>query len=110
MKLLDETSLIATLRNLESARIQGARTTRQDVTEALARVEKQYERILARGDNLPNILFGLGRVCQHNLSHWKTMEHLRMLQDPDWRQPEGMTWEKAVDYMTGLLVSGTEVA
>ena len=32
------------------------------------------------------------------------MEHLRMLQDPDWRQPDAMAWEQAVDYMTDLMI------
>ena len=75
-----------------------------DLQQSLDRIEEQYEKILADQPNDPDILFGLGRVCQHNISHWKTMEHLRMLQDPDWRQPDAMAWEQAVDYMTDLMI------
>lgn len=76
--------------------------------EALAIAEKQYGKILADRPNDPDLLFGLARVCQHNLSHWKTMEHLRMLQDPQWRQPDDMSWERAADYMSGLMIPGVE--
>ena len=78
--------------------------------EALTGVEKQYEKILAGRPNDPDVLFGLGRVSQHNLSHWKSMEHLRMLQTPDWRQPDTMTWEHAVDYITDLMILGTRAS
>lgn len=36
------------------------------------------------------------------------MEHLRMLQNPDWRQPSGMSWERAVGYISGLMIPGVE--
>ncbi|MFC1525914.1 hypothetical protein ACFL6X_03770 [Candidatus Latescibacterota bacterium] len=74
--------------------------------QALSGVEEQYERVLSERSNDPDVLFGLGRVCQHNLSHWKMMEHLRMLQDPDWRQPSELSWERAADYMTDLMILG----
>jgi len=80
--------------------------TVKQLQQTLDQAEKQYEKILAERPNDPDILFGLGRVCQHNLSHWKSMEHLRMLQDPDWRQPEDMTAELAVDYITDLMILG----
>jgi len=35
-------------------------------------------KILSERPNDSDVLFGLGRVCQHNLSHWKLMEHLQM--------------------------------
>ncbi len=85
---------------------QQAHWTLPAFMKALNGIEKQYEIILSGKPASRNILFGLGRVCQHNLLHWKSMEHIRMLQDPNWRQPDGTSWENAVDYITDLLILG----
>jgi len=72
----------------------------------LDRIEKQYEKILAERPNDEDVLHGLGRVCQHNLSHWKQAHHLRVVQQPKWRQQGDKSWEDAVDYMTLLMIYG----
>jgi len=85
---------------------QQGQWTRAAFETALDGIERQYEKVFSERPDSRNIFFGLGRVCQHNLSHWKSMEHLRMLQDADWRQPDDTSWGLAVDYMTELLILG----
>lgn len=73
-----------------------------------AQIEEQYRSILAERGLEKNILFGLGRVCQHALFHAVRMRRLRMLLVPEWRPPgayERAGWERAVDYLSDLLIS-----
>lgn len=75
--------------------------------EALDTIEKQYHRILAGKPNDPDILFGLSRVCQHNVYHAGQAAHLRALQDPEWKGAgagETGSWEQAVDYLAEMLI------
>ena len=77
--------------------------------EALDKIEKQYHEVLSAKPDDPDILFGLSRVCQHNLYHAGQAAHLRGLQDTEW---EGAgagcvgSWEQAVDYLVDLLIGG----
>ena len=75
--------------------------------EALDKIEKQYHEILAAKPGDPGILFGLSRVCQHNLYHAGQAAHLRSLQDPEWKGAgagEIGSWEQAVDYLGEMLI------
>jgi hypothetical protein len=75
----------------------------------LGQVEKQYHQVLADEPDDPNILFGLSRVCQHNLYHGAHAAHLRALQEPGWTGPgayESGSWEWAADHLTKMLLGG----
>lgn len=71
------------------------------------KIEGQYQRILADKPHSPDILFGLSRVCQHNLQHAAQAAHLRALQDRQWKGAGSYrdgSWEAAVDYLADLLI------
>jgi hypothetical protein len=75
----------------------------------LDRVEDQYRDILAQTPKDRHVLFGLGRLCQHNLYHLPQLVHLRTLQEPGWKLPaSGLpgSWEHAADFITDLLIYG----
>jgi len=79
----------------------------------LDRIEHQYHGVLKKGYKDRRVLFGLGRVCQHNLYHLAQLVHLRCRRDPDWRPPlagQAGSWMRAVDYMTDLLILGDKAA
>jgi len=70
-------------------------------------VEKQYAEILRARPGDADVLFGLGRVCQHALNHRNRLVFLRRRQQPDWQPPAAYgkgSWERAVDYLTELLI------
>ena len=72
-------------------------------------IEEQYCDVLERCPKDKQVLFGLGRVCQHNLYHLAQIVHLRYLQEPDWQAPpagQSGSWEHAADFITDLLIFG----
>ncbi len=76
---------------------------------ALHGIELQYHDVLRERPDDPDVLFGLGRVCQHNLYHVAQIVHLRSLHEPDWTPPppgHRGSWERAADYMSDLLILG----
>ena len=78
--------------------------------QALDRIDEQYKEILIDRDLNENILFGLGRVCQHALYHQVRIRKIRRILQPDWTAPVGYSsvgsWERAADYFTDLLILG----
>ena len=73
---------------------------------ALDRIQERYETILAEKGLQKDILFGLGRVCQHALYHYVRTKRMRMILQPGWTAPGPYkvgSWARAVDYMTALL-------
>ena len=72
-------------------------------------IEAEYYDVLEQRPKDPHVLFGLGRVCQHNLYHLAQIVHLRCLQEPDWQPPpagDPGSWEHAADFITDLLIFG----
>ena len=72
-------------------------------------IEKQYDDVLEKSPKDRQALFGLGRVCQHNLYHLAQIVHLRCLQERDWQPPPAGhpgSWEHAADFITDLLIFG----
>jgi hypothetical protein len=75
----------------------------------LDRMEEQYRAVLEKWPKDRRVVFGLGRVCQHNLYHLAHLAYLRSLFDPDWQPPppgQAGAWEHAADYITDLLILG----
>ncbi len=73
----------------------------------LDKIEEQYQDILSQRPNEQDVLFGLGRVCQHALYHRAPIVLCRRMQDPKWHPPgpnERGAWEIAVDWITHLLI------
>jgi len=71
-------------------------------------VQKQYEEVLRDQGLQRDILFGLGRVCQHALYHHVRITKMRMILDADWTVPppyETGSWARAADYLTDLLIA-----
>ncbi len=80
--------------------------------DVLDRIQKRYHEVLAERADDADILFGLGRVCQHALYHLPRIIHFRIMQEPDWIRPEPGrpgTWEHAVDYLSDLLIHAQTV-
>ncbi len=85
----------------------------QDWTEAkfldeFAKIEQQYGHILNEKGLDRDILFGLARVCQHALYHHARILTLRLALEPGWEPAEPLRWERAVDFITDLLLVGPE--
>ena len=81
----------------------------QTFVAILGRMESQYREVLEKWPKERRVLFGLGRVCQHNLYHFVQIAHLRCLQEPTWQPPppdQPGSWEHAADYITDLLIFG----
>ena len=75
--------------------------------QALDGIEAQYAEVLKERPGDQDVLFGLGRVCQHALNHRNRMVFLRRRQQPEWEPPPAYrigSWERAVDYLTELLM------
>ena len=73
----------------------------------LNKIEEQYQDILSRRPNDQDVLFGLGRVCQHALYHRGRIVLLRRMQDPEWRPPgpdERGALATPVTWITNLLI------
>ncbi len=73
------------------------------------RIEHQYLDVLEKWPKDRRVLFGLGRMCQHNLYHLPQIVHLRRLQESNWQPPvpgQPGSWEHAVDFITDLLILG----
>jgi len=75
--------------------------------DALAGIEAQYATILDEKGLDRDILFGLGRVCQHALYHYVRAIRLRKTVEPAW-SPPGRLWERSVDFISDLLILGDE--
>ena len=81
----------------------------QTFGQILGRIEEQYYDVLDKWPKDKHVLFGLGRVCQHDLYHLAQVVHLRCLQEPDWQPPpagQPGSWEHAADFITDLLIFG----
>ncbi len=73
----------------------------------LDKIERQYQSILREKGLVPDILFGLGRVCQHALYHFVKMKAIRKAMEPEWEPPgwpAAGAWERAVDFISDLLI------
>ena len=76
---------------------------------AFDQVQEQYEEILAERGPDRDVLFGLGRVCQHALYHYVRIKKMRAILQPGWTAPGPYkvgSWERAADYLSGLLIMG----
>ena len=76
---------------------------------ALAQIESQYAGVLAEKGLNRDVLFGLGRVCQHALYHYVRIKKMRAVLEPTWTAPAPHkvgSWERAVDYLSDLLIVG----
>lgn len=71
-------------------------------------IERQYEEVLGTREGDPDVLFGLGRACQHALYHFVRITALRASLAPGWEPSRGLRWERAVDYISHLLIIGAE--
>jgi hypothetical protein len=72
-------------------------------------IQQEYYAVLEKRPKDKHILFGLGRMCQHNLYHLAQIVHLRCLQEPNWQPPpagQPGSWEHAADFITDLLIFG----
>jgi hypothetical protein len=75
----------------------------------LDRIEAQYRDVLEKWPKDRHILFGLGRVSQHNLYHLAQIVHLRCLQEPAWQPPlagRPGSWQHVADFICDLLILG----
>jgi len=54
----------------------------EEFIRIFAAIEAQYREILTERGLEPNILFGLGRVCQHALAHRARIVRMRKLLEP----------------------------
>ena len=73
----------------------------------LDEIEIQYKTILEEKGLNKDILFGLGRVCQHALYHYARIVRMRKIINPDWERatPYNVgSWCRIVDYITELLI------
>ena len=73
----------------------------------LDKIERQYQEILGAKGLDRDILFGLGRVCQHALYHCVGMRAIRKVIEPEWEVPGWPavgSWERAVDFISDLLI------
>jgi len=78
---------------------------------AFDQIQRQYEDILAEKGLDREVLFGLGRVCQHALYHYVRMKRMRSSLQPGWTAPGPYkvgSWARAVDYMSDLLIVGDD--
>jgi len=101
---LDEVGMIAKF----AAPRQADRNARMFET-ILDLIEQQYREVLTASPKDRHVLFGMGRVCQHNLHHLAQIVHLRCLQESEWQPPaagQPGSWEHAADYITDLLILG----
>ncbi len=55
-----------------------------------------------------DVLFALGRVCQHALNHFVKVMAIRRLLEPKWEPEEQLRWARAADFITDLLIIGEE--
>ena len=72
------------------------------------KIERQYEDILEEKGLDADVLFGLGRVCQHALYHFVRVIEIRRVLKPEWEPAEEARWERAADFITDLLIVGAE--
>ena len=61
--------------------------TLEELVAALDAAEKEHERLLRERPGDKDVLFGLGRVCQHALHHLGRMAYFRMHHQPKWNHP-----------------------
>jgi len=76
--------------------------------EQFAKIERQYEGLLGDRGLDRDLLFGLSRVCQHALYHSARIVALRCALEPGWEPTQPLRWERAVDFITDLLLVGPE--
>ena len=74
------------------------------------KIEKQYADILRKKGLDKDILFGLGRACQHALYHYANIVTARRMIKPDWTEPVSLRWERAVDYISDLLIADRPIS
>ena len=72
------------------------------------KIERQYQEILEQKGLDTDVLFGLGRVCQHALNHFVKMMAIRRLLEPKWEPEKKLRWARAVDFISDLLIAGEE--
>ena len=72
------------------------------------KIERQYQEILDEKGLDADVLFGLGRVCQHALYHFARVRFIRRLLEPQWKPTEQLRWARAVDFVTDLLIVGVD--
>ncbi len=89
-------------------RVEPQGWTEAKFLDEFAKIERQYERLLDERGLDHDILFGLARVCQHALYHHARILTLRLALEPDWEPTEPLRWERAVDFITDLLLIGPE--
>ena len=70
------------------------------------KIERQYQEILEEKGLDADVLFGLGRVCQHALYHFVKVTAIRRLLEPSWEPEEQLRWERAADFISDLLIVG----
>lgn len=79
--------------------------------EVLARIEAQYRDIFGEQGLRKDVLWGLGRVCQHALYHYVKIATLRRAMEPGWEPPGPYavgSWARAVDFLSDLLIVGAD--
>jgi hypothetical protein len=78
--------------------------------DEFAKIEQQYSDILREKGLDKDILFGLGRACQHALYHYANIVTVRRMIKPDWTEPFPLRWERAVDYISDLLIADRPIS
>ena len=79
----------------------------QSFCKMLDEIEIQCKAILAEKGLNKDVLFGLGRVCQHALYHYARIVRMRKIITPAWERaaPYNVgSWCRIVDYITELLI------
>ncbi len=84
-----------------------ATATPAQLLEALNAAEGEHARLLRERPEDKDVLFGLGRVCQHALYHLARITHFRLRHDPQWEGPgwpDPGCWEVPVDLITETML------
>lgn len=79
--------------------------------EEFAKIEAQYAAVLGERGPAKDVVWGLGRVCQHALYHYVKIAELRRGMQPGWEAPGAYRaggWERAVDFLSDLLIVGAD--
>ncbi len=78
-----------------------------ELLTAVDALEAEHARLIHERPGDKDVLFGLGRVCQHALYHLARIAYFRLRHDPQWEAPgwpNAGCWEVPVDLMTETMI------